>query len=106
MMEMDDLPYSIDAAIADALEQLESSPDSDPSPAVQHWIWTGTRLVRASPEAGERLRQQVALEQAELYLLLERQKAWRQKRRQAYQRLAGRLASPFRYLADKWRAER
>jgi hypothetical protein len=105
-MGMDDLPYTIDAAIADALEQLEWKLDSDPSPAVQHWIWTGTRLVRASPEAAERRRQQAALEQAELYLILERQKACRQQRRQAYRRLAGHLVSPFRYLAGKWRPER
>ncbi len=109
-MDMDDgapyTPYTIDAAIADALEQLERTPVPDPSPAVQHWIWTGTKLVRASPEAAERRRQQAVLEQAELYLLLEQQKACRQRRRQAYRRLARRLLPPLRYLADRWRAER
>jgi hypothetical protein len=107
MMDMDDLsPYTIDAAIADALDQLEQTPVPDPSPAVQHWIWTGTRLVRASPEAVERRRQRAVLEQAELYLALERCKARRQRRWQAYERVAGCLVAPLRSLADRWRAER
>jgi len=104
---MDDLtPYTIDAAIADALDQLERTPVPDPPPAVQHWIWTGTRLVRASPEAVERRRQQAVMEQAELYLALERRKALWRRRRQVYQRVARRLVAPFLSLADRWRAER
>jgi hypothetical protein len=73
---------------------------------VQHWIWTGTKLVRVSPEMVERRRQQAALEQAESYLLLERQRARRQRRRQAYWRLVERLVSPLRYLAERWQAGR
>jgi hypothetical protein len=107
MWDMDDLtPFTIDAAIADALDQLERAPVPDPSPAVQHWIWTGTRLVRASSEVVERRRQQAMLEQVELYLLLERRKTRRHQRRQAFGKLAGRLVSPLRYLAERWRSER
>jgi hypothetical protein len=104
---MDDIPpFTIDAAIADALDQLERPPVPDPSAAVQHWIWTGTRLVRASPETLHRRYQQAALEQAEMYLLVERRKARRQRRRQALRRFAGRLVSPLLYVAERRRAGR
>jgi hypothetical protein len=102
----DSIPYTIDAAIADALDELDWTLVPGPSPTVQHWIWTGTKLVRVSPEALESRRRQAVLEQAESYLLLDRRKALRQRRRQALQRIAGRLVLPFRYLAERWQAER
>jgi hypothetical protein len=94
--------YTIDQAIADALEQLDRKPCPEPSADIAHWLWTGTRLVRASPEAVERIHQQEALEQADLQLLLEHQRDYRQQRRQAYRRLAARLVSPLRYLIQRW----
>jgi hypothetical protein len=100
--DADAIPYTIDAAIAYALERLESDPYPDSSASVQHWIWTGHRLVRASPEEVERLRQQEAWEQAEIQLLHEMQKAHRQRRLQSYRRLARRLVAPLRHLSRRW----
>jgi phosphoglycolate phosphatase-like HAD superfamily hydrolase len=104
----DTVPYTIEAAIADALDQLtgESAPDStaDSTADVQHWIWTGHRLVRASPEAALRLRQQEAWEQAELQLLQEMQQEYRQRRQQSYRRMAGRLVAPLRRVVESWRS--
>lgn len=97
-------PYSIEAAIADALDRLTSDPAPDSTAGVQHWIWTGHRLVRASPEAVERLRQQEAWEQTELQLLHEMQKACRQRRRQSYRRIARRLVAPLRHFIESWRS--
>lgn len=77
-------------AASDALAALEDTdhanpagrtagnPFSDPSTGeqrIEYWIWTGSRLVLASPEAAERLRQQEALEQEELRLLRGYQRA-------------------------------
>ena len=100
-------PYTIEAAIADAQDRLTTShttPDS--SAAVQHWIWTGRRLVRASPEAVERLRQQEELEQAELQRLRQIQEAHRRQRRQSYRRIAKRLVAPFHHVIESWRSRR
>jgi phosphoglycolate phosphatase-like HAD superfamily hydrolase len=98
------VPYTIEAAIADALDRLTSDPAPDSTAGVQHWIWTGHRLVRASPEAVERLRQQEAWEQAELQLLHEMQRAYRQRRRQSYRRIARRLVAPLRHIIESWRS--
>jgi phosphoglycolate phosphatase-like HAD superfamily hydrolase len=98
----DTAPFTIEAAIADALDRLTSDPAADSTAGVQHWIWTGHRLVRASPEAVERLRQQEAWEQAEFQLLHEMQKAYRQRRRQSYRRIARRLVAPLRHLLASW----
>jgi hypothetical protein len=103
---MDDVPvpYTIEAAIADALRRLSSDPALDSSADVQHWIWTGHRLVRASSEAALRLVQQEAWEQAELQRLHEIQRAHRQRRRQSYRRMAGRVAAPLRHILESWRS--
>jgi phosphoglycolate phosphatase-like HAD superfamily hydrolase len=100
----DTAPYTIEAAIADALDRLTSDPAPDSTAGVQHWIWTGHRLVRASPEAVERLRQQEVWEQAELQLLHEMQKAYRQRRRQSYRRIAEWVVAPLRHIIESRRA--
>jgi len=100
-------PYTIDEAIADAIEQITGEPLPDPYTGdheIQYWIWTGNRLVPASPEAAERIRQQEAMEQEELHRLHERQNAYRQQRRQSYRRLAKRLVSPLYHLLERWGA--
>jgi hypothetical protein len=98
-------PYTIHAAIADAVEQIGGEPFPDPftgDHTIEYWIWTGTRLVPASPEEAERLRQEEALEQEELRLLHLRQDAYRQHRRQSYRRFAKRLVSPLVRLVSRW----
>ena len=98
-------PYTIDEAIADAIEQMTSEPLPDPFTGdhdIEYWIWTGSRLVPATPEAAERLRQQEALEQEEFRLLRERQQAYRQQLWQSYSQFAKRLLSPLRHLVERW----
>ena len=100
----EDMPiYTIEAAIADAVDQLESEPHEAPASDVEHWIWTGTRLVRASPHSAERLRLLEILERARLQHLNETQRALRQQRWQSYRRLVVRLMSPLRSLLERWR---
>lgn len=98
--------YTIDAAIANALEQMTTKHFPDAHADIQYWLWIGHRLVPASPEAAERLRQQEALEQAELLLVHERQKAYRQRRQQSSRRLAKRLLAPLLLLIERWRLSR
>ena len=97
-------PYTIDAAIADALQQMTSKPF--PDTPVQYWLWTGHRLMPASPKAAERFRQQEAWEQEELRHVHERQQACRQQRRQAYQHFAKRLVAPLLHVVEGWRLSR
>ena len=113
------VPYTIDRAIAEALAALDETDatieagqetanrrSSDPSADeadIEYWIWTGTRLVRASPEEDLRLRQREVLEQEELRLLSERQRSLRQERRQACYQVVKRLAAPFRHLMERSR---
>jgi phosphoglycolate phosphatase-like HAD superfamily hydrolase len=97
-------PYTIEAAIADALDRLTSDTAPDSTAGVQHWIWTGHRLVRASPEEVERLRQQEAWEQVELQLVHEMQAAYRQRRRQSYRRIARRVVAPLRHTIESLRS--
>ena len=97
----DTIPFTIDAAIADAVERITRGPFLDASTGIEHWIWTGHGLVRASSAAAERLRQQEALEQAELQRLHERQKAHRQQLWQSYRRFAKQLVSPLRHLVER-----
>ena len=97
--------YTIEAAIADALDRLDGvPPESAPTSDVKHWIWTGTHLVRASPQASERLRLLELIERAHLEHLNNLQRAYRQQRWQSYRRLAGRLVSPLRSLLERWRS--
>jgi hypothetical protein len=100
----DTVPYTIEAAIADAERLLSSDPAPNSTAGVQYWIWTGHRLMRASPEAALRLRQQEAWEQAQLQLLHEMQKAYRQRRRQSYRRIAERAVAPLRHILESWRS--
>jgi len=105
----DTLPYTIEMAIAEAIGRLTGDPLPnstlpDSTSGVQHWLWTGHRLVRASPEAAERLRQQELWEQAELQHLLEMQRAYRQQRRECYRRFANRAVAPLRHLMRRWRS--
>jgi hypothetical protein len=93
--------YTIEAAIAEAEEQLNREHFPDSTIGIQHWVWTGTRLVRVSPEAEERTRQQEALDQEELRRLRERQKSYRQQRWQFYRRIAGRMLSPVRRMMGR-----
>jgi hypothetical protein len=98
--------YTIDAAIADAIEQMTGEPLPDPFTGdhdIEYWIWTGSRLVPATPEAAERIRQQEAVEEEEFRLLRKRQQAHRQQLWQSYRRFAKRLVSPLRYLIERWK---
>ena len=94
--------YSIDEAIQDAIQRLTDESVPDARTSIQYWIWTGTRLVRASPDEDLRLRQQEVLEQEELRLLSERQRALRQERRQACYRFAKILVAPLRHLMERF----
>jgi hypothetical protein len=95
--------YTIEAAIADALDQLHGRPpESAPPSDVAPWIWTGTRLVRASPQACECLHLLEILERAHLEHLHNLQRAYRQQRWQSYRLLADRLVSPLRSLLKRW----
>ena len=96
--------YTIEAAIADALDRLEGRPHRTSRNGGEHWIWTGTRLVRASPQASERLRLLEIAERAELERLHQLQAARRRQQWQAYRRLVGRLVSPLRSLIERWRS--
>jgi len=109
------VPYTIDRAIAEALAALDETDatieagqetanrrSSDPSADeadIEYWIWTGHRLVQASPKATERLRQQEELEREELRFLQGRQRIYRLRRRQAYRHFLLVLVLPLRRLA-------
>ena len=97
--------YSIDEVIADAVEQITGEPLPDPftgDHTIEYWIWTGSRLVPATPEAAERLRQQEALEQEEYRLLRERQRALRQEHWPSSRRFVKRLESTLHHLIERW----
>jgi hypothetical protein len=97
--------YTIDNAIVDALAALNGPKATDsrnvegettielfPDPFTsdhhfEYWIWTGSRLVPASPEQAERLRQQEALEAEEFRRLRESQRAYRVQLWQPYRRI-------------------
>jgi hypothetical protein len=68
---------------------------------IEYWIWTGSRLVPASPEQAERLRRQEALEEEEFRLLRERQQALRQQHWNAWLRAGKRLALPLLRLMER-----
>jgi hypothetical protein len=100
------VPYTIEMAIADATDWLTGDPLPnstlpDSTSDVQHWLWTGHRLVRTSPEAAERLRQQEVWEQAELQHGLEIHRAYRQRRRESYRRCAKRIVTLLHYLVRR-----
>jgi hypothetical protein len=100
--------YSIDQAIADAIEQMDHDPLPDPFTGdhnIEYWIWTGRRLVPASPEESERLRRQEALEEEEFRLLRKRQCLTRVRRRQAFRRIIERLMAPLRHITATRRTE-
>jgi hypothetical protein len=103
---LESVPYTIDEAIADSIEQLTGEPFPDPfigDHDIQYWIWTGDRLVPASPEAAERIRQQELLEQAEIRHQRECQLASRQQRLETTRRFARRLLAPIQHLVERWR---
>ena len=104
--QLETAPYTIDEAIADSIEQLTGESFPDPFTGdhdIQYWIWTAGRLVPASPEAAERLRQQELLEREELQCLREYQRAERQRRQDIIVNLACRLVAPLRRLVKRWR---
>jgi hypothetical protein len=94
--------YTIEAAIADAIDQLTSCDRPCATCGIDYWIWTGTRLVRASPVQSERLLMREAQERAELRRLHDLQLAYRQQRWQSYRRLAQRLSVPLHSLLERW----
>jgi hypothetical protein len=96
--------FTIEAAIADALDRLEGGPQRAPASDAQDWIWTGTRLVRASPQASEHLRLLEIVERAELERLHQLQVAYRRQRWQSCRHLAGQLASPLRSFVKRRRS--
>jgi hypothetical protein len=99
-------PYTIDDAITDAIEQITGDPLPDPFTGdhnIEYWIWTGSRLVPASPEESKRLGRQEALEEEEFRARRERQRFNRIRRRQAFGRIIGRLMEPLRAVAAKFR---
>jgi hypothetical protein len=103
---LDSVPYTIDKAIADSIEQLTGEPFPDPFTGehdIQYWIWTGDRLVPASPEAAERLHQQELLEREEQLRRRERQQAARRQRVDTIVNSAWRLVAPLWGLVAKWR---
>jgi hypothetical protein len=100
-------PYTIDEAITDAIDQISGDPLPDPFTGdhnIEYWIWTGSRLVPASPEAAERIRRQEALEEEEFRLLRERQRFYRIRRWEAFRRIMGRLAAPLQQIAAIFRS--
>lgn len=99
-------PYTIEEAIADSIEQLSGQPFPDPFTGdhdIQYWIWTGDRLVPASPEAAERIHQQELLEQEELRRRRESGRAYRQERLDTTRRLARRLVASLQRQVQRWR---
>ncbi|GEM_PF-2365503 len=69
--------YTIDEAITDAIEQISGEPFPDPFTGeheIEYWIWTGNRLVPASPDTVERLRQQEELLREEARLAREQRR--------------------------------
>jgi hypothetical protein len=101
--------YTIDAAIADAIEQMTDEPLPDPFTGdhdIEYWIWTGSRLVPATPEAVERLRQQEALEDEEFRARRKQQHLNRLRRRQALRHSMVRLAAPLLQVVAILRSSR
>ena len=111
--------YTIDQAIADVLATLDVPHDTGakdrtdeaasaafPDPFtgdhnIEYWIWTGGRLVPASPDQAERLRRQEALEEEEFRLRRERQRAYRQERWQSYSQVVQWMLVPLHHLASR-----
>jgi len=103
---LESIPYTIDEAIADSIEQLTGEPFPDPFTGdhdIEYWLWTGDRLVPASPEAAERIQQQELLESKELCRRRERQWASRLQRLETTRRFARRLLAPIQGLVERWR---
>jgi hypothetical protein len=108
--------YTIDQAIADVLATLDSADDTGaqgitdeaddalfPDPFtgdhhIEYWIWTGGRLVPATPDQAERLCWQETLEAEELRSRRERQRANRQQRWQSYSQVVHYLAARLKTL--------
>lgn len=92
-------PYTIYEAIADSIETISGEPFPDPFTGehdIEYWIWSGSRLVPASPEVAERLREHEAQERAERRLMRERLQASRRRRWQSFRRITLLLLSPLR----------
>jgi hypothetical protein len=103
--------YTIDDAITDAIEQISGDPLPDPFTGVhniEYWIWTGGRLVPATPEAVERLRQQEELEDQEFRARRKQQHVSLNglRRRRALTRSMGRLAAPLLQVVAILRSSR
>jgi hypothetical protein len=99
MSPVEAAPYTIDDAITNAIEQITGNPLPDPftgDHTIEYWIWTGSRLVPATPEAAERIRRQEALEEEEFRARRELQHLYWIRRRQAFRRTIGRLTSLLR----------
>jgi hypothetical protein len=103
---LEPVPYTIDEAIADSIEQLTGEPFPDPFTGdhdIEYWIWAGDRLVPASPEAAERLLQQELLEQEEQRRWRERQQAARRRYLDTITYRVRSLLAPLQRLVDSWR---
>jgi hypothetical protein len=101
--------YTIDEAITDAIEQITGDPLPDPFTGdhnIEYWIWTGSRLVPASPEDSERLRRQEELEDEEFRARRKEQHQSRFRRRQALRHSLGRLAEPLMQVIAVLRSSR
>jgi hypothetical protein len=91
------VPYTIDEAITDAIEQISGDPLPDPFTGdhnIEYWIWTGSRLVPASPEESLRLRRQEELEDEAFRARRKQQHLNRIRLRQALRHSLRRLAAP------------
>jgi hypothetical protein len=111
--------YTIDQAIADVLATLDTADDTGakgitdeafdapfPDPFtgdhnIEYWIWTGGRLVPASPDQSQRLRRQEALEEEEFRSRRERQRAYRQQRWQSCSQVMQRLLAPLHNMGAR-----
>jgi hypothetical protein len=102
---LESVPYTIDDAIADSIEQLTGEPFPDPFTGdhdIEYWLWTGDRLVPASPEAAERIHLQESLEREELCRRRERQRDSRQ-RLETTRHFVSHLLAPIQRLMERWR---
>jgi hypothetical protein len=90
-------PYTINEAITDAIEQITGDPLPDPFTGdhnIEYWIWTGSRLVPATPEQSERLRRQEELEDEEFRARRKQQHLNRLRLWHALRHRLRRLAAP------------
>jgi hypothetical protein len=111
--------FTIDQAVVDVLaalhaphetgakgiiDEADDAPFPDPFTSdhtIEYWVWTGSRLVPASPDQAARLRRQEELEAEEFRLLQEHKRAYRQQRWQLYSQVVQWLLVLLHHLAAR-----